>query len=50
MLIPKGRRTAFRAEAEQSPERSDACSSIVQEALRAVPLARTDHGFERIGN
>jgi RNA polymerase sigma factor (sigma-70 family) len=35
-LIPKGRRTAFRAEGEQFSERSDAGNSIVQEVFAFV--------------
>jgi hypothetical protein len=35
-LIPKGTRTAFRAEGEQSSERSDAGTSIVQEVFGFV--------------
>ena len=35
-LIPKGTRTAFRAEGEQRSERSDAGTSIVQEVFGFV--------------
>ena len=35
-LIPEGTRTAFRAEGEQSSERSDAGSSIVEEVFGFV--------------
>ena len=35
-LIPKGTRTAFRAEGEQYSERSDAGTSIVQEVFGFV--------------
>ncbi len=35
-LIPKGTRTAFRAEGEQCSERSDAGTSIVQEVFAFV--------------
>lgn len=35
-LIPKGTRTAFRAEGEQFSERSDAGTSIVQEVFGFV--------------
>jgi len=35
-VIPKGTRTAFRAEGEQSSERSDAGTSIVEQAFGFV--------------
>ena len=35
-MIPKGTRTAFRAEGEQSSERSDAGSSIVEQVFGFV--------------